>query len=54
VRRRTTIGRGSTSLASVVARAALAEQGERGVLLIGAGPLVRSVVGALRGLGARR
>src|SRR4051794_1892838 len=52
VRRQTRIGRGSTSLAAVVARAAIAHQADRGVLMIGAGRLVQSVAGALSGLGA--
>jgi glutamyl-tRNA reductase len=52
VRRRTGIGRGSTSLAAVVAKAALAERRERGVLLIGAGRVARAIAGALHGLGA--
>jgi glutamyl-tRNA reductase len=52
VRRQTGIGRGSTSLAAVVAKAALAERRERGVLLIGAGRVARAVAGALHGLGA--
>jgi glutamyl-tRNA reductase len=51
VRRQTGIGRGSTSLAAVVAKAALAERRERGVLLIGAGRVARAVAGALHGLG---
>ena len=52
VRRRTGIGRGSTSLATVVAKSTLAERHERGVLLIGAGRVARAVAGALHGLGA--
>ena len=52
VRRRTGIGRGSTSLAAVVARSALAHRQDRGVLLVGAGRLIRSVAGALHGQGA--
>jgi glutamyl-tRNA reductase len=54
VRRRTAIARGSTSLAAVVARAAIANQQHRGVLVIGAGAVARSVAGTLSGLGARR
>src|SRR4051812_16639061 len=54
VRRRTAIGRRSTSLAAVVAKAALAHQEHRGVLMIGAGRLAGSVAGALHGLGAPR
>jgi glutamyl-tRNA reductase len=53
VRRRATIGRGSTSLATVVAKAAIAHQHDRGVLVIGAGPLAGSVARALSSLGAR-
>ena len=54
VRRGTAIGRGSTSLAAVVAKEAIARQEDRGVLMIGAGSLARSVAGALGGLGAPR
>lgn len=49
VRRLSGVGRGSGSLAAVVATAALAERRERGVLIIGAGRLARALAGALQG-----
>ena len=54
VRRETAISRGSTSLASLVARQALEVQRDGAIVLVGAGRLVAAVAGALAGAGAPR